>query len=357
MKVWKRGTAVLLVASLAFLAGCSSAASPKEAMMDAMASNQKATSMTYKGSMTFTDLVLPPAAADAAGSANSAMTATMLSFLKGTVINVHGSVQKSPMRAELTMDVTLGSGDVKLNASIPMIITEDKTWIKVPQIPGLPLPETIAGKFVEIDMKKLEQEQGAADVAASPQVGQDLLKALVDSLDEKTYFSEPEAADVKGLAADHKVDQLVRFSINEQNVEAAWTAIMEKAAPQIIDILLKNEAYMKLFKLTKSDLEAAKKELEGKEDGKVKAAVDEMKKSIKINQLDVTGGITDDYLTYEGLDMNIESTNSAQGMKLGIHFDLSLDDINKEIKFEYELPKDAVPVEKIQEMLGLPRGS
>ncbi|WP_308637082.1 hypothetical protein [Paenibacillus silvisoli] len=367
MNIFKRGTALLLVASLAVLAGCSSASSPKEAIMDAMAKNQEATSMTYKGTLTIDDFALPPAAvlgaegaasADGGGGVNpsAAVTSMMFAFLKGAVINVHGAVQKSPQRAELTMDIALGSGDVKLNLSVPMIITEDKTWIKVPQIPGLPLPETIAGKFVEIDMKKLEQEQGTAGVAETPQIGQELLQALLGSLDEKTFYSEPDAADVKGLAADQKVDQLVRFSINESNVEDAWTAIMEKAAPQVIDILLKNEAYAKALKLSKADLEAAKKELADKQkDGKLQAAVDEMKKSVKIHQLDVTGGITDDYLTYEGVDVNVESadTAAAQGMKFGMHFDLSLADINKDVKFEYELPTDAVPVEKLQDMLGL----
>ncbi|RAP73348.1 hypothetical protein [Paenibacillus montanisoli] len=358
MKMVKRGTALLLAASLAVLAGCSSSDSPKEAILDAMVKNEEAASMTYKGTLTINDFSLPQEAAGAADGANSAVTSMMFAFLKGTVINVHGAVQKSPQRAELTMDITLGSGDVKLNASIPFIITKDKAWIKVPQIPGLPLPETIAGKFVELDMKKLGQEQGVTDVASSPQIGQELIQALLDSLDEKTFFSEPDASDVKGLAADHKVDQLVRFSINESNVEEAWTAIMEKAAPQIIDILLKNDAYATALKLSKTDLEAAKKELADKQkDGKLQAAIDEMKKTVKINQLDVTGGITEDYLTYEGVDLSLESADAAQGMKLGIHFDLSFDDMNKDVKFEYELPKDSVPVEQLQEMLGLPSAS
>ncbi|WP_147306814.1 hypothetical protein [Paenibacillus taihuensis] len=358
MKMLKTSAIVLLTAALVVLSGCSSSKSAKETMLSAMANNQAAKSMTYTGKITLDELTLPQTAAGAGQL--PAAAPLVLSVLKGAVINIHGKLQTSPERAELTMDMTLGSGDVKLNLSIPMIITADKMWIKVPQVPGFPIPETISGKFVEIDVKMLEQEQGAGaglgDLTAVQNIGQDLLKPLLDSLDEKTFFSEPKAADISGLPEGQKADKFVRFSVDESNKDAAITAVMEKAAPQIIDLLLGNEAYMKALQLKKEQLETAKKELA--DGGKMKDTVDTLKKSVKIDQLDVTGGIKDDYLTYEAMNMKLESTDAdTAGMKVGMRFEMSFSDINKEVKFEYELPKDAIPVEQLQGMLGLPSAS
>lgn len=356
MKLMKRSTILLLVAALVVLSGCSSSKSAKETMLSAMAKNQDVKSMTYTGKITLDELKLPQTAA---GDSKLPATAPLvLSVLKGAVINLHGKVQKSPERAELTMDMTLGSGDLKLNLSIPMIITADKVWLKVPQVPGIPIPDTISGKFVEIDVKKLEQEQGkgAVDLTAVQNIGQDLLKPLLDSLDEKTFFSEPKAADISGLPEGQQADKFVRFSVDETNKEAAVTAVLEKAAPQIIDLLLSNEAYMKALQLTKEQLETAKKDLA--DGGKAKDAADTFKKSVKINQLDVTGGIKDDYMTYEAINVKLESADAdTAGLKLGMHVEMSFSDMNKEVKFDYELPKDAIPVEQLQGMLGLPSGN
>ncbi|AZN38951.1 hypothetical protein [Paenibacillus albus] len=356
MKLVKVSTILLLVAALVFLSGCSSSKSAKETMLNAMANNQDAKSMTYTGKITFDELSLPQT--EAMNGKMPSATPLILSLLKGAVINFHGKVQKSPERAELTMDVTLGSGDVKLNVSLPMIITADKVWMKVPQIPGYPMLDSLSGKFVEIDAKKLAQEQGIGGLTASQNIGQDLLKALLDSLDEKTFFSEPKAADINGLPEGQETAKFVRFSVDESNKDTALTAVVEKAGPQIIDILLSNEAYMKALQLKKEQLEAAKKELSEGNTGKVKDAVDTFKKSVKIGQLEVTGGVKDDYLTYEGFNVKVESTDAASGgLKLGMHYEMSITDINKDVKFEYELPKDAIPVEQLQGMLGLPSGS
>ncbi|SEO79310.1 hypothetical protein [Paenibacillus sp. OV219] len=356
MKFVKVSTILLLVAALVVLSGCSSSKSAKETMLDAMANNQDAKSMTYTGKMTLNELSLPQK--EVVDGKMPAVAPLILSMLKGAVINFHGKVQKSPARAELVMDMTLGSGDVKLNVSLPMIITADKVWIKVPQIPGYPMLDALSGKFVEIDAKKLAQEQGVGDLTASQNIGQDLLKALLGSLDEKTFFSEPKGADMNGLPEGQEADKFVRFAVDESNKDTALTAVMEKAAPQIIDILLSNESYMKALQLKKEQLEAAKKELSGGNTGKAKDAVDTFKKSVKIGQLEVTGGIKDDYLTYEGLNVELESTDAAAGgLKLDMHYEMSISDINKDVKFEYELPKDAIPVEQLQGMLGLPSGS
>lgn len=343
---------MLLAALMLIVSGCSTGKSPKEDIVSALAKMQELKSYSFKGEMGFDELTLP-----ASLSADDAEAAAMVSnLLKGAVVTFHGNAQTAPVRTEMTMDMKLGSEDMSFNISIPMIVTEEKMWFKMPQIPMFPMPDTVAGKFIEIDMKKLAEEQGqdlkALDTAATQQMIQDMTKTLMDNFDEKTYFSEVKATDVKGLPEDLKDEKLIRFAITPDNFEQALTTIVEKVAPQWIDTLLKNESYLNTIGLTKEDLETAKKELAGTEDGEIKQGIDEIKKSLKINELSVTGAVKDDYLTYQSVIANVDVTNEGETMKFGLHFDMHYDQINKDVKFEYELPTDAVPMEELQSLFG-----
>lgn len=358
MKFLKSGLLAALSLFVLVTAGCSTSKPPKEAMADAFIKLQAAESLKFTGNFTLDDIAIPQ---DKLGDKAAAATTNMvIQLLKGATIKFHGAMQKEPQRAELVMDIAFGSADMKVNLSMPLIITKDKVWLKVPQIPGISLPETIAGKFIEIDINKLKEEQKSAtallNTESAQKLGQDMIKAVLDNFDEKTYFSEPKAEDVKGLPEGYKGDTFVRFSVNQQNFDQTLTTVIDKVAPQIIDLLLKNEEYMKALQLKKEDLESAKKDLADKNEGETQAVVDDLRKNLKINELSITGGIEDDYMTFEDLRVNLDLTDPENPMKLAAHFTMSYNSINDPVKFEYELPKDAVPVDQLQSMLGLPSG-
>ncbi|BBH23299.1 hypothetical protein Back11_46440 [Paenibacillus baekrokdamisoli] len=354
MKLLKTSMLAILVLLIAVMAGCSSVKPPKEALLSAMTKLQTAKSMSFKGTFSLDDIVIPPTGS----GTNAAMTDIFMKMLKGAIVDFHGAMQTEPMRAEVVMDLAFGTADMTIHLTVPVIITKDKVWLKVPQIPGAKLPDTLVGKFVEIDLNKIAAEQKNSvilDGAATKKLGQDLLKTLSDPFDEKTYFSEPKAVDVKGLPEGYKGDQFIRFNMNKQNSDQAVTTIIDKAAPAIIDLLLKNDAYMKALQLKKEELEAAKKELADKKDGKIQPAVEELKKSL--DDLTFTGGIQDGYLTYQELQLNLDSKDAQNPQKLAVQFKISYADLNKDVKFQYELPKDAVPVQQVQDILGLVSGS
>ncbi|WP_143089148.1 hypothetical protein [Paenibacillus sp. UNC496MF] len=343
MKAWKRTTLVLLIAGCAALTGCSSSESPKEALLNALAKTNDAKTFTYTGSFTIDDIRLPETPGTATNQ-EALLKAALPMLLKGAVIQVRGVVQQEPRHAELTLDAKLGTGDVKLSLTVPMIITADRLYMKMPDIPGLGVPQEAAGKFVVIDAKKLAEEQGGANAMADGSIvrlSEDTLKALFDSLDEKTYFSEPKAADVKDVPEGYKADRFVRMTVDESQADEAMTAIAGKAIPQIIDLILKNEAYMKALSVTEAQLEAAKKEL----------TADKLKQGTTIKAMDVTGGIQDDYLTFESGHVQLDSTDAAKGIKLDAHFELTRGNLNETVKFDYEEPKGAVPLDRLQDWL------
>ncbi|MFD0712867.1 hypothetical protein [Paenibacillus sp. GCM10027626] len=347
MKVWKTSLVVLLAAILMVVTACSSGKPPKEAAVSALSKMTELKSYTFKGSFGFDEVEIPQ---DLADSAEAAGAAAVVSMLKGAKVDVKGTYQADPMRSDITLDLTLGSADSSFNLSIPMIMTKEKMWVKVPAIPGLPIPEEISGKFVEIDTKKLmeEAETPMPDTALMQKLGQEALKVLLDGFDEKTYFSELKAKDVQGLPEGMKPDQIVRFAITPDNFDDTVKTLVSTVIPKLIDTVASKEEYMTALNLKKEDLEQAKKEVTATDDSEITKALEEMKKDLVVHELSMTGAIKGGYLTYQDVRANLEFTpEDSEKVKLGFHFSTTYDDINKSVKFENEIPSDAISIEEL----------
>ncbi|CAM4369195.1 hypothetical protein L1N85_22695 [Paenibacillus alkaliterrae] len=350
MKKVQKIAVLILAVILVVIAGCSSSQPPKEALTAAMAKITEADSYAMQMSFGLNELEIPQ---DAAMQGDAAAAAAIVGMLKDASITVDAVYQKNPMRTDMDVEIVI-PGDMEMKLTIPMIMAEETLYVKVPQIPMLPLPETITGKFIKIDLKELAGQQGGAeiDIEAQQKLGKELGEVLLKHFDEKTYFSEPKAEEA-GLPEDLKADQVVAIEVNESNYAQTVDTVVEKVLPELIDVLLKNEAYLKSLQLETADVEKFKNDLETN-----KAEIlDVLKNDVKVNKLKVTGAIADDYLVYQDGQMNLEATDkeSGQKMKLGLHFDVSYSDINKEVTFE-EIPADAITLDELTQMFELPVG-
>ncbi|WP_141503627.1 hypothetical protein [Paenibacillus luteus] len=350
MKKVQKIAILLLAVILVVIAGCSSGKPPKAALQAAMTKISEADSYALKMSLGLDELEIPQ---DSALEGDLAATAAVVGMLKDAAITVDAVYQKNPMRTDMNMQIVI-PGDMEMKLTVPMIMTEETLYVKVPQIPMLPLPETITGKFIKIDLKELAEQQGAADIdlEAQQKLGKELSEVLLKHFDEKTYFSQPKAEEA-GLPADFKADQVVAFEINESNYPQTVDTIVNKALPEVLDVLLKNEATLKTLTLEKADIEKFKTDLETN-----KAEIlDTLKNNVKINTLKATAAISDGYLSYQAGKLNFEASDEASGqkMKLGMHFDVTYSDINKKPTFE-EIPADAITLDELTQMFQLPTG-
>lgn len=350
MKKAKKITVLLLAVILIVIAGCSSGKPPKEALTAAMAKNAEANSYKLKMSLGLDELVIPQ---NAEVQAEAAAAAAMVGMLKGAAINIDAVYKKDPMRMDMNVEIVI-PGDMEMKLTVPMIMTQDLLYVKIPQTPMLPLPETVTGKYIKIDLKELAAQQGGAeiDMAEQQKLGKELGEALLKHFDERTYFSEPKAEDA-GLPAKLKADQIVAVEVNESNYAQTVDTVVEKVLPEIIDLLLNNEAYLKSLQLQKADIEKFKSELEANK----AEMLNVLKNDVKVNQLKLTGAIKDGYLVYQAGQVNIEAKDKATGQQvsLGLHFDANITDIDKEVTFE-ELPADALSLDELTKMFELPAG-
>lgn len=153
-KKWGLSAAALLLTAAVILPGCAKKEAPKEALSAAANKVAAMTSYEMKTKLTVNDLTI-----DTGTSEADATTGQILSMLKNAELTVDGVYQAEPMQTELTMVLNL-KGDMAMSFTVPMVMTAEKLYVKVPSIPFLPLPETIVGKFVEVDLKELAEQEG-----------------------------------------------------------------------------------------------------------------------------------------------------------------------------------------------------
>lgn len=276
-------------------------------------------------------------------------------LIKNMDITAKGTFQQEPMQSELTLDLHL-KGDMQMNISLPMVVTQDKVWMKIPNIPMLPLPKDVVGKYLELDVKELSKKSGnpafnPADTKKQQELGQDIMKVLFTNFEEKTYFSNVDKKDVK-LPAGVEASRFVKFSINGGNFDPAFTTIVEKVAPQVLD-LLASDKYAGLTQLKKEDIDKAKKELAAKDTEARKKDLEELKKNVKVNRFDIILGISkDDMPSFTQVSADLDVTDQGKTTKLGADIQAGYSHINEKVEFKTGIPKDVIKLDELQKKLG-----
>lgn len=350
MKQVQRYALIMVIMVTMIIAGCSAKTPPKEALQAASLKTMEAKS--YKASMTFQldQLEIPESPeVDATGFS----TAAVAGIIKDATIKADVTYQKDPeMRADVNLEVVLpGMMDMKL--AIPMIMTEKMLYVKVPNIPMLGIPESIADKFVQIDLEELAEQQGTPaitfDVAEQQKLAQELSAAVLKHFDEKTYFSELKAADA-GLPEGLKADQVVKFAISQENYPQTVETLVNKALPEILDILLKNDTFLESAQIEKADLEQMKADL----DTNKTEILNVLQNDLKFSALELTGAIKDKYLVYQGGKIGLEVKDEESGLdaKVGLSFSAQYSELDKEVKFEQDIPTDALTMDQLTELFG-----
>ncbi|MBW5448612.1 hypothetical protein GE107_21430 [Cohnella sp. CFH 77786] len=348
-KVWLSLVAFMLTTAL-LLAGCNSNKSPQEALKAAMIKSAEMKSYSFKGSMKIEDLSFQADGADAE------QTKAMLSMFKDTDISWTGAYKADPMHVEMTLSLAM-KGDMAVNFNIPIIMEKEKMWVKIPNIPFFPLPQDMVGKFLELDLKKMAEESGEPmpnlDPGKSQKFANDILAIIFNNVDEKQYLSDVKVKDA-GLPEGNDVKQVIRFQVNKDQVEPFANTVVEKIAPEIIDLLSKNAEYRDMLGLKQEDLDQAKKELGDTKKEDITKGMEEFKKAVKTLEVTANVGIdAKEYPVYS--DMHVKASVDAEGDAVTFAFKVVSEtkDINKDVKLEYpEGPKDVVTMEQFEQQMG-----
>lgn len=340
---------MMLVSFLMVLAACGTKAAPKEAVQQAMTASLEMKSYTFSGSLAIDELDLPAEMLEGADPA-------MLDMVKNASMNIEGVFRQDPMQMEMTLALTI-PGDMAFTVKTDMVMTEDKLYVKVPNIPMLPLGEA-TGKFVVIDPKALAEETGTPmpeiDLDKQRAMSQEMAGVLFKHFDEEQYFEELKKGDVAGLPAGIDPDRVVKFYVTQETFEPMIMTIVDKVAPELIDLIIANDDYLATLQLTKEELEQAKEELAAGDRGELREALEEFKQSVKVNDLSLTTAIQGEFPVYQAVKVNMDVTQDGQTAGFGLTFTSQYGNINKDVEFKIGIPEDALTIDELSQMFMAP---
>lgn len=350
MKKLAWGMATMIFLFSIFMAGCGQEEKlePREAFSKALQSTAEVDSYSFKGTLKM-NAELPPSEYE-----NDPYAEMILQYLRDTEIVMSGVYQKDPMQTELTLDLNMG--DMKF--SIPMVSTETKLFVKVPNIPMITafLPQDLVGKYIEMDMEELSEISGeefnpeSIDLQTQQEAGIEILDAFINSFDGETYFSSFEADEAE-LPSGVEADEVAQFQVNNDNLEDALNTLVNTALPAVIDVL-QNEEYAKALNIDTDELDQMKEELTSNEQD-VKEAISEIKEKVSIHDFSITTAIDEDYyLPYMELNVDVDITDQGETGSFGMNYMLEMNNFNAEQEFEIGIPSgdDVVNLTELEEM-------
>lgn len=338
----------ILLAFAVVLSGCTKdKAAPKDALQASLTSTSELDSYAFEGSLKFTDFDLNLA------EMTEEDTMTMNMF-KNASISWKGAYQKDPMLVEVELNLEL-KGDLAINFSIPIIASEKKLWVKVPNIPMAPVPEEYVGKFLELDLDQLAAEAGqdvpTMDTETSQQFVEDLIKIVFKHLDEKDFLSSVKAKDA-GIPDGANVKEVVQIHFEKADIEPVLKTVIEKIAPEVLDLLEKNEKYRNLAGLTQDEITSAKDALKEADTGELHDGLAEMDKELTKLDFKVNYGMDkNNYPVYTDGTVSAAFDVDGNAGSFALKIVSQLSDVNKKVEFAYGEP-DASEVIPFEEAFG-----
>ncbi|MDQ0496128.1 hypothetical protein [Paenibacillus brasilensis] len=343
-------TMVLLL--MVALVGCSKKLEPKEAVTTGTANAMKLNSYESKSQFTVKDLTISSA------TLPSQQSAMITSMLKNADITLDGVYQKEPLQSEMTLGIHL-KGDLSTSFTIPMVMTKDKLYVKIPNIPFYPLPQDVVGKFLIIDPQELAKKSGqefnpaTMDQEKSQKFANEVIAAIMGEYDQATYFFDIDPKDAK-LPQGVEAKQVVQFKITNDNVKQAVDTFVTKAIPKVFDIMSKDE-YTSLFQLKKEDLTAAKLAVETNTSD-FKKKLDELKNYLTVKQFDINTALNKDNIpVYQDLNANVEMNDPAtkDNVKLSVTGYTQYSKINEKATFKVGIPTSdqVLTIEQLQQKM------
>lgn len=342
--------AAILLAIALVLSGCTKDKSPKDALQASLSTSSELDSYTFKGSLKFEEF-------DLALAEMTDEDTTTMNMLKNAEVSWTGAYQKDPMLVEVELKLEL-KGDLAINFQIPIIASEKKLWVKVPNIAMLPIPEELVGKYLELDLEQLAEQSGQEIPTIDPEQSQkfveDLINIVFKHLDAEEYLSDVKAKDA-GIPDEVNAKQVVQIHVEKSQIEPFLTTVVEKIAPEVLDLIANNKDYLDMTGLTKEDIDTAKKELKDADSTEIKEGIDEMNKVVK--KLDIVANVgidKKDYPVYS--DATVKAAFDSEGNvgSFAIKAVSQLGDINEKVEFKYGEPKaeEVVPFEEAFGELG-----
>lgn len=266
-------------------------------------------------------------------------------------VDISGSYQKDPMMMDMTVDVTLQGGMGTI--SMPLIMTEEKMWFKLPEALVGTLPEELDGKFIEFDLDELTELNG--DLESGVQMDLDLQTKLAVALNELVveHFADDfyEFVEADAIAVPNGIDtkQVVKFELTNESIDEFVVTLLEDFLPEFFQ-LLDDPEYAAAIGITQEEV----KEVMAQMDLLVASKdliVAEIKNTLDINTFEEYSVInTDDIIGYSLMNLDLDVTVEKETVGFGLAFDQTRSNINEKITITLPSSDEVITYDELLEL-------
>lgn len=280
---------------------------------------------------------------------NDPEAAGLVSLLEDIQIDISGTYQKDPMVMEANLDLTL-KGEVDTTFSMPMVMTEDKMWMQLPQSPLFPLPEDVDGKFIEFDYEELAELQGQPMAPMNMNLQNELGLAINNLfLDDfaNQYYKVVDPSEVE-IPSDVDAETVVKFELTNESLEPFVKTLITSTLPQLVE-LLEDPEYAEALGLTAEDVALFKEQL-------ALINIDEvlvgLNSTFSINAFDEYVFINeDDYIVYDVMDLDVDFKMEEEKLGLSLLYDLKKSNINGDVEVSEPNKADVITYAEFMEIM------
>ncbi|RYG72932.1 hypothetical protein EU245_08290 [Lentibacillus lipolyticus] len=263
-------------------------------------------------------------------------------------VDISGSYQKDPMMMDASVDVTM-KGDMETTISIPMIMTEEKMWMKFPNTPAAPLPEELDGKFIEFDMQELQEMQGqpSVDMDVQTEFALAVQNLFVDYFADDYYtkaeagsYDVPEGVDAK---------QVLQFELTNEDLKPFVETLLTGFMPEFLEIL-ENPEYQEALGLTEEEIKQAQEEMATVKEN-IDAITSEVDNTLQINTFEEYVVINhQNYIAHNAVELDVDVTAEQETFGLQLSADQTKQNINGDISIDTPDADETISMEELSEI-------
>ncbi|MDP5276131.1 hypothetical protein [Chengkuizengella axinellae] len=324
----------LLIILTLVLSGCGQKPGPKQMLNTAYDKSFELESYSFDGNIDFSMNV--PAEAIAA-EPEMAMIAGMLQDIN---MNISGVYQLNPVKIEMILDLEI-PGDMSFNVNLPMIIEEERTLVKVPNIPFIPLPEEVKGKFMEFNYDELSETEEEFDfeiLQKQNELIKEMSRIIFNHYNEEEYFTLLEESQFPDGA---DVTEVVEIKITDENFEKVVLTFVDQVFPELVD-LLSSPNWSEYKYMEPGEPEKLKEDMINSRSDIISFLQDE-NNSLRVNDFTILNGINkDNYISYQSMKLDIDAIVEGIVGNFIINLSLSTNDINQDPNFTVDVPTENI---------------
>lgn len=340
-KRWLIMLACVLAVSLA-LTGCSTKkeSGPKAATLAALQELASASSYEFSKSFLFNELSTNILLSDQMEESE-----VIFSFLNKSQVNMKGVYQKAPFRVEMTVEL-ITNDEIPKSFHIPVLITADKTYIQITDLPKLTMPTEYLGKYIEIDHGEEWTLQGPIELR---KLKESIISHSISQMDEKTFFKRT-SKHLNAIPPEIDAQQVFTFSVTESNMDQLVSVLIKEVLPKLLE-LLSNNANLG-YVLGKEDINEMQRKLKEIQNKDIQSWINGMKESFELNNFTtITALDKAGVLRYQETAANMAFLRGNDFFKLDMIYSEQYNKLNEPVPFVMGTPTNIIPKDELEDLL------